>query len=184
MDVLEAIRTRRSFGLVKDDNIDENIIKQILEAGTWAPCHHRTEPWRFFVITGDGRKRLGEVLLNIAKKNGETDPVKLEKVERKPFRAPLIITVAVEPSDHPKAMNLEEYGAVFACIQNMLLAAHSLGLAGIWRTGKPTYDPLMKEFFGLSTNGDVLGFLYLGYPKRSLPEGTRKPVESVTQWIK
>lgn len=183
VDVLKAIKTRRSFGLVKDEKIDREIIEQILEAGTWAPCHYRTEPWRFFVLEGEGRKKLGEVLEQIAKNNGEEDEIKLEKTRAKPLRAPLIITVAVEPSDHPKALHLEEIGAVYAAIQNMLLAAHSLGLASIWRTGKPTYDPLMKQFFGLSEDGEVLGFLYFGYPKRDMPDGKRKSFEDVTKWI-
>ncbi|WP_449539111.1 nitroreductase family protein [Ferdinandcohnia sp. Marseille-Q9671] len=183
MDVHDAIRARRSFGLVKSDEVEESIIKQILEAGTWAPSHFRTEPWRFFVLQGEGRRRLGDVLLKIAKNSGETDEKKLEKVQSKPFRAPVIITVAVEPSENPKVIEIEEFGAVYACIQNMLLEAHSLGLAGFWRTGKPTYDPLMKEFFGLSEKGEVLGFLYFGYPSRTFPTGKRKPFETVTTWI-
>ncbi|MEH7381837.1 nitroreductase [Bacillus sp. JJ1533] len=183
MDVHEAIRTRRSFGLVKDVEVEKDKIERILEAGTWAPCHFRTEPWRFFVFQGEGRKRLSDVLLKIAKKNGETEAKKLEKIQEKPFRAPVIIAVAVEPSENPKAIKVEEYGATYACIQNMLLEAHSLGLAGFWRTGKPTYDQLMREFFGLSENGEVLGFLYFGFPSRSLPEGKRVPFETLTKWI-
>jgi nitroreductase len=184
VDVLEAIRTRRSFGLVKDEPVPDDTIEQILEAGTWAPSHYQTEPWRFFVMTGEGRKQLGDVLLKISRNNGEADSKKLEKIQEKPFRAPVIIAVAVEPSANPKAIDIEEYGAVFACIQNMLLAAHSLGLAAFWRTGKPTYDPLMKQFFGVSQKGEVLGFLYFGYPLRSQPEGKRKPFAPVTKWIK
>ncbi|WP_174733251.1 nitroreductase family protein [Mesobacillus harenae] len=184
MDVLTAIKTRRSFGLVKDELVPEEVIEQILEVGTWAPSHFQTEPWRFAVLTGDGRKKLGNVLYRIAIKNGENDQKKLEKILEKPFRAPVIITVAVEPSTNPKAIEIEEYGAVYACIQNMLLAAHSMGLASFWRTGKPMYDPLMKEFFGISEKGEVLGFLYIGYPKRELPDGKRKPFGPVTKWIK
>lgn len=111
------------------------------------------------------------MLLKIAKKNGETEEKKLEKIQAKPFRAPVIIAVAVEPSENPKTIKIEEYGATYACIQNMLLEAHSLGIAGFWRTGKPTYDPLMKEFFGLSENGEVLGFPLLWL---SITEFTRR----------
>jgi nitroreductase len=184
MDILEAIKTRRSFGLVKDESVPESVIEQILEAGTWAPSHFRTEPWRFFVLVEEGRKQLAEVFVKIAEKNGETNPAKLEKEIKKPYRAPVVIAVAAEPATDPKVVQLEEYGAVYACIQNMLLAAHGLGLAGYWRTGAPTYDPLMKEFFGLSEKGEVLGFLYIGYPKRALPEGKRNPFQNVTKWIR
>jgi nitroreductase len=188
MDVLEAIKTRRSVGFVSDEPVSKDLLEQILEAGTWAPSHHRTEPWRFFVLTGDGRKPLGETLAKIAEK-GMDDPStdsnkkKLEKTLEKPFRAPAIIVAAVEPSDNPKVIEEEEYGAVYASIQNMLLATHELGLGGFWRTGKPCYDPLMKELFGLSDKGEVLGFLYIGHPTRDVPAGKRKPVDDVTKWI-
>ncbi|WP_456270987.1 nitroreductase family protein [Bacillus sp. AK031] len=189
MDIIEAIKTRRSMGLVKDEPVPQDITEKILEAGHWAPSHFRTEPWRFFVLTGNGRKPLGRVLADIAKENmdepdNETNQKKLQKTLEKPFRAPLVITVAVEPTaDNPKVIEVEEYGAAFAAIQNMLLAAHGLGLSGYWRTGKPAYHPKMKELFGLSEKGEVLGFLYFGYPKRDAPPGKRKDLHDVVKWL-
>ncbi|MGM0845590.1 MAG: nitroreductase family protein [Bacillota bacterium] len=189
MDIFEAIKSRRSMGLVKEEPIPEKIINQLLEAGSWAPSHFRTEPWRFFVLTGEGRKPLGNVLAEIAKESmenhtTESNQKKLEKIQLKPFRAPLVITVAVEPAaDNPKVINIEEYGAVYAAIQNMLLAATGLGLGGFWRTGKPTYHKKMKKLFGLSEKGEVLGFLYFGYPKREAPQGIRKDLSHSVKWL-
>lgn len=188
MDVLTAIKNRRSNGLVSDEPVPKNLLEKVLEAGTWAPSHHRTEPWRYFVLTGNGRKPLGEVMAKIAAKNmddpeSEKNRKKLDAEAKKPFRAPAIITVAVEPSNNPKVILQEEYGAVYASIQNMLLAAHALGLGAYWRTGASAYDPMMKELFGLSEKGEVLGFLYIGYPKREIPAGKRKSVEEVAKWM-
>ena len=189
MDILEAIKSRRSMGLVSDEPVPDELTKQILEAGNWAPSHFRTEPWRFFVLTGDGRKPLGNVLAQIAEEtmedpDSEASRKKLEKTREKPFRAPLVITVAVEPTaDNPRVVDVEEYGAVFAAIQNMLLAAHGLGLAGYWRTGKPSYHSKMKKLFGLSEKGEVLGFLYFGYPKREAPPGKRKDLSGCVKWL-
>jgi nitroreductase len=189
MDVLEAIKTRRSNGFVSSDSVPKDLIEKILEAGTWAPSHFRTEPWRFFVLEGDSRMVLGEVLAEIAEKNmddpsSEANKKKREKILEKPLRAPLIIAVAVEPTvNSEKVILQEEYGAVYAAIQNMLLAAHAMGLGGYWRTGKPTYDPLMKQLFGLSDQGEVLGFLYFGYPKKEMPTGKRRSINEVTTWI-
>jgi nitroreductase len=188
LDIFEAIKTRRSMGLVKDEPVPNDVIAKILEAGNWAPSHHRTEPWRFYVLTGAGRKPLGEALVKIAKENmespeSEESKAKLEKTAGKPLRAPLIITVAVEPSDNPKVIEIEEYGAAYAAAQNMLLAAHALGLAGIWRTGKPCYHTSMNELFGLSDKGKVLGFLYFGYPKKEAPAGKRKDVSGCITWL-
>src|SRR4051794_16718033 len=103
MDVITAIKTRRSIGKVKPDSVSKEMIETILEAGTWAPCHHQTEPWRFFVLTGDARKSLGNIFAQIAKASmsepvSEEDQKKLEREQNKPLRAPVIITVAVEPS--------------------------------------------------------------------------------------
>ncbi|TLS38990.1 nitroreductase family protein [Pseudalkalibacillus caeni] len=188
MDVLEAIRTRRSIGVVKQDSVPKDLIEKILEAGNWAPSHYKTEPWKFFVLENSARNKLGDVLVEIAKESMD-DPTteenkrKLKKTAAKPLRAPVIIAVAVTPSQKKKVIELEEYAAVNAGIQNMLLVAHALGLGAIWRTGKPCYHSKMLELFRLSEEERVLGFIYIGYPDMKAPSGSRGPVEEKTVWI-
>lgn len=189
MDVFEAIYKRRSIGKVKPDPVEKEKIEKLLEAATWAPNHHYTEPWRFFVLTGEGRRPLGRTLAEIAKEDMTGDPLleenqeKLKRMEEKPFRAPVVIAVAVTPSDQPKVIEIEEVGAVNAAIQNMLLAAHALGLGAVWRTGKPTYHSKMKELFGLRERDEVLGFVYIGYPDIPEREGKRVSFREKTKWI-
>lgn len=188
VDVFDAIRNRRSVGKVKPDPIDKELIDKILEAATWAPNHHHTEPWNFFVLTGDGRRPLGRTLAEIAKENmddpsTEENQKKLKKEEEKPFRAPVVITVAVTPSDNTRVIEIEEIGAVNAAIQNMLLATHALGLGAIWRTGNPCYHPKIKKLFGLSMKSTVLGFIYIGYPDAPAKKCKRVPFEEKSVWI-
>jgi len=188
MDIFEAISQRRSIGKVKPDPVEKEKIEKLLEAATWAPNHHYTEPWKFFVLTGEGRRPLGRTLAEIAKENmddptTEENQEKLKKAEEKPFRAPVIITVAVTPSDNPKVIDIEETAAVSAAIQNMLLAAHALGLGAIWRTGKPAYHAKMKQLFGLREQDEVLGFIYIGYPDIPQREGKRVSFREKTKWI-
>jgi len=189
MNISEAIRTRRSIGKVTQEDIPVAQIEQILEAGTWAPNHRMTEPWRFFVLRGEGRKVLGEALADVALASF-ADPASpeaaaaAESARTKPMRAPVVITVAVTPKEHEKVIELEEYGAVFAAIQNMLLEAHGLGLGAIWRTGAPTYHSKMNEHFGLGSEDKVLGFIYLGAPVEGQQlQGKRKSFEELTVWI-
>jgi len=188
MELMEALRTRRSIGRVLDKEVPKELIEKIIEAATWAPNHFKTEPWRFFVLTGDGRKRLGETLARIAERDMD-DPTtdenqaKLERARNNPFRAPVVIVAAVEPSDDPRVILKEEYAAVNAGLQNMLLAAHSLGLGAVWRTGKPCYDQEMSQSFGLSDKGEVVGFIYIGYPDLEPPARNRKSIDEVTTWI-
>ena len=184
---INAIKTRRSIGKVKPDSVPKEMVETILEAGTWAPCHHQTEPWRFFVLTGDARKGLGNIFAQIAKGKmtepiTEEDQKRLDRECNKPLRAPVIITVAVEPSDNSKVFIQEEFAAVHAAVQNMLLAAHSLGLGAVWRTGGICYEPEVKQFFGLTGKSELVGFIYIGYPDMK-KEGRRKPFSEVTKWM-
>ena len=188
MELFETIKTRRSIGKVKNDPIPDEFIHKIIEAGTWAPCHHRTEPWKFFVLKEDGRNILSDTLVEILKSElddpeSEESRQRLDKISKNPFRAPVVIVTAVEPSKSEKVLIEEEYAAVHAATQNMLLAAHALGLGAVWRTGKQCYDKRMSEAFNLSEDGAVTGFIYLGYPDMIPGKAARKSVEEVTTWI-
>lgn len=181
--VLAAIRNRRSIGKMLTEVPDRSLIEQVIEAGTWAPNHHLTEPWRFFVLEGDARVRLGEAMGAIAAAR-ETDSGRASAVAAstatKPLRAPILVAIGVEPAE--TAPQIEEIAAVSAAAQNMLLAAEAVGLAAIWRSGWIAFTPEMRDFFGLSTNGSLLGFIYLGYPAMERPTRERSPIASVTKW--
>ena len=60
MEVLEAIRTRRSVKRLTDQSPSRRDIEEMLEAALWAPNHHFTEPWQFHVIAGDERAKMSE----------------------------------------------------------------------------------------------------------------------------
>lgn len=184
--ILEAIRNRRSIGKMTSDAPDRAQICQILEAGTWAPNHHLTEPWRFFVLEGDARAELGRAMGDVAAKR-ETDPVRQEamatKAAAKPMRAPCVIAIAVEPAADETVPEIEEIAAGCAGAQNMLLAAHALGLAAIWRSGWITFEPEIRDHFSLSSRARMLGFIYLGYPAMAAPERQRRSIDDVTTWL-
>lgn len=189
MNVIEAIRTRRSIGKVTQEPIAKETIEQILEAGTWAPNHRLTEPWQFFVMSGEGRAKLGRALANIAvHQAGEgADATVIETktadAHAKSRRAPVVIGIAVAPVERRDVIELEEYGAVFAAIQNMALTVHALGLGAVWRTGEPCFHPLMNEAFGLRPQDKMLGFLYIGVPDMTPAQGKRSPAAGKTTWI-
>jgi nitroreductase len=183
--VLEAIRSRRSIGKMTQDVPPADVVRQVLEAGTWAPNHHLTEPWRFVVLQGEARAELGAVMGDLAAAE-EGDPEKREKATAsaagKPMRSPVVIAVAVEPSPEPNVPEIEELSAGSAAAQNMLLAADALGLAAIWRSGWMAFTPEVRNHLGLSERARVLGFIYLGYPAMERPVRTRKDVDDVTTW--
>lgn len=189
MDIIEAIRTRRSIGKVTQEPVAKETIEQILDAAVWAPNHRLTEPWRFFVLSGEGRGKLGEALAAIATAQAGADldaealQAKAEDAKKKALRAPVVIAVAVVPAERKDVIELEEYGAVNAAIQNMLLTIHALGLGAVWRSGEPCYHRLMNEAFGLRPQDKMLGFIYLGVPDMAPPQAKRSSAASKTTWI-
>ncbi|MEM1994704.1 MAG: nitroreductase [Nitrososphaerales archaeon] len=188
LDVLEAIKTRRSISKFKLDEPPKELIEKILDAGTWAPTHHLTEPWKFFVLTGKAREKLGEAMAQalaeeLTDLDSQESKVKLDSERQRPLRAPVIIAVAASPKQDPNVVELEEIVATASAMQNMLLAAHALGLGAILRTGKAAYRKKVKEFFGLSDKEYLLGFIYLGYPDVQPQKATRTPFSSKTVWL-
>jgi nitroreductase len=164
-------------------------IEQIIRAAGWAPNHYRTQPWRFVVVSGAARERLGDVMArSLARRLGdaESDEARqlIERERRKPLRAPVLIAVAAVPSDTPKAIEIEEIAATAAAVQNMLLAAQALGLGAMWRTGEPAYDPAVKQFLGLPEHAHILSFVYVGYPDMPpLPERERGDALAHATWL-
>lgn len=184
--ILDAIHNRRSIGKVTSDVPPRELIEQMIEAAITAPNHHHTEPWRYFVLTGDARLGLGDALVK-ARLEGEKNPdsipqAVLDKTREKPLRAPVVIGVAVKPDPAEKVWQVEEICATAAAVQNMLIAGDALGLATMWRTGDPCYSEPVKRFFGLSEDDTLIGMVYVGYPAAEPADRVRKPVEEVTEW--
>ncbi|NBT95474.1 MAG: hypothetical protein EBT47_10850 [Chloroflexi bacterium] len=87
------------------------------------------------------------------------------RTERAKFlRAPVIVVVAVEPSTEPNVTLDEEIASGAAGVQNLLLAAHALGLAAVWRTGDSVRDEVVPTEFGFAKSSVIIGYVYLGYP--------------------
>jgi nitroreductase len=184
METLEAIYSRQSIGQVKPDPVSRELIEKVLSAAVQAPNHYKVRPWRFVVLTGAARERLGEAMAQSTKANKpEASAEGLQKDREKPLRAPVVIAVGLDKPGITKAKEIENVCAVAAAVQNMLLAAHALGLAAIWRTGPSATDPRIKQFFGWEADQHLIGFVYLGYPQREATPPTRPSFEDRTVWL-
>ncbi len=166
MNVLDAIHSRRTVPPVKmgPPGPDDAALRRILEAGAAAPDHGMLRPWRFLVVRGAGRERLGAVFADFVRRTApNASAEEVDKQRAAPARAPVIVVVAVRlQPNHPKIPEVEQVAAVAAATQNMLLAAHALGFAAKWATGRQAYDAVVKEELGLGGDDRILGFLYLG----------------------
>ncbi len=184
MEALEAIHTRQSIGQMKPDPVPRELIEKILSAAVQAPNHYKVRPWRFAVITGAGREKLGEAMAQSTKASRpDATEDDLRKDRARPLRAPVVIAVAADKPGLTKAKEIENVCATAAAVQNMLLAAHALGLAAMWRTGPSASDPAIKQFFGWEPDQPLIGFVYIGYPQHETPPALRPSFEDRTLWL-
>jgi nitroreductase len=186
-ELMDLIRTRRSIGKMTDQMPPKSAIEQILDAATWAPNHHVTEPWRFAVVAGEARKELGAVMaqskIDRRLAEGKFSPEgEFEALQRKALRSPVIIAVAAEPGERTGHAEEEDKLATAAAIQNMLLAAHALGLAAMWRTGDAAFDPAVRAHLGFSDRASIIGFVYLGYPAVEGARSRHTSASEFTTW--
>ena len=86
----------------------------------------------------------------------------LQKYKDAPFRAPMIIILVTKHQEHPKVPLIEQKLSTAASAQNILLALESYGYAGIWRTGKFSFNNKLLKYLNLDDNNTILGYLYVG----------------------
>ena len=184
MDAIKAILTRHSIANIKPDPVPRQVIEKLLHAAVQAPNHYKVRPWRFIVITGKSREKLGEVMAqSIKEKTPDLSELALDKERAKPLRSPALIAVGVDKPGDPRVLEIENICATAAAVENLLLAAHAEGLGAKWRTGPAARDPKVKDFLGLEPDQQLIGFIYLGYPELSPPTDERPGYEDRTVWM-
>jgi len=163
MDALTALHTRNSAPSLVAPGPDAAAREAIFTAALRAPDHARMRPWRFLVVEGEARQRLGNGLVEVAR---DANPALTEQEETKlrnaPLRAPLLVIVVAQLQENPKVPEIEQLLSAGCAAQNILLASHALGFGAIWRTGPVTYLPGLNSALGLAAEEQVIAFIYLG----------------------
>lgn len=164
METLEAIHTRRSIRRYLDTRIPDDLVQQLLAAAMQAPSARNQQPWHFVLI--EDRALLARIPPLIPNAAMAAD-------------APLAILVSGD-LDLEKS---EGYWVVdcSAAVQNLLLAAHALGLGAVWcgvYPRQPRMDGL-RELVGLPANVVAHSLVVLGYPAEEVPTEKRYRAERV-----
>ena len=184
MDVFDAIHNRHSQGKVKQDSVSRALIEKLLSAAVQAPNHYKVRPWRFVVLTGTARNKLGDVFAaSQLDRKPDLPQEALDKFRGLPLRAPVVIAVGVDKPSEEKVLEIENIAAVAAACQNLLLAAQAEGLAVKWRTGEWARDPKIKEYLGFSADQHLIAYLYIGYPEFVAEYEPRPSFEDRTVWM-
>ena len=184
MDVFDAIYNRHSQKKVKQNPVPRELIEKILSAAVQAPNHYKVRPWRFVVLTGNAREKLGDVMsASLQGRQPDFPQEAFDKARATPLQAPVVIAVGADKPTEAKVLEIENICAVATACQNILLAAYALGLGAKWRTGEWARDEKVKEYLGFSPNQHLIAFLYIGYPEFIADYEPRPSFEDRTTWM-
>jgi nitroreductase len=158
--VIEAIKTRRSIRQFTKEPISDDLLKQILESGLWAPSGKNNQPWNFAVI------RDSQLKGTLASLTHYSSTLK---------DAPVCIAVFL---DHSRVYDrTKDVQAIGASIQNMLLTIHSMGLGGVWLGEILKNKEKVGELLGADKDLELMAVIALGHPnEKSLPS-KRDPLD-------
>ena len=187
MSVLDVIRTRRSISHFKDEAVPAEVITELLEAVVWTPNHHLTEPWAFYVLGPESKRRFAEIRRD-ARRDALPDPhapeaqAALQKVYDNTLAAPVIIVVTADGHPDPEWKEENEW-ATFGAAYAFMLAAWGKGIGTYFRTGRGVLgSPELRALLGLSSDRRIIGVVYAGYPE-TVPQKKRTPAADKTVWL-
>ena len=165
MNTLECIKKRKSRRLFLAKEVPEELIKKIINAGANAPSSEDCQPWHFVVAKDNAKKEfLGEL-----KGEGNKNHI---------LTAAVCIIVCVDTEKSPTRWIEDGVAAA----ENMLLAAHELGLGSVYVTGfkkeKPEIENQIREKFGIPGNIVPIAILPVGYPDPSEEMHAKKVVDA------
>jgi len=162
MDLLEGIYRRRSVRQYTDQPVDRSLLLEIIEAGTWAPSGLNNQPWRFVIIQ---------------------DPVWRHNLARFTQYNRIIETapacIAVFMDRNAMYNDIKDYQAMGACLQNMLLAAHALGLGAVWLGEILKSGSEVRALLELPENIELMAVLAVGHPDVQTQCSNRKGLAEV-----
>jgi coenzyme F420-0:L-glutamate ligase / coenzyme F420-1:gamma-L-glutamate ligase len=196
--LLPLLQSRRSIRSYQPDPVPTTLIEQMLAAATWAPSAHNRQPWRFAVVTQATTKhKLAAAMGNKLRADLAADglsPVLIEKDTTRSYQritsAPLLILLCLSMADmdsYPDEQRqqnewLMAVQSTALAGQNLLLAAHDLGLGACWMCA-PLFSPdIVSQVLNLPADWQPQALITVGYPAETRQK-TRKPLDSCVLFV-
>ena len=172
----EVLRGRRTINLFLQSAVPGKLVRDAIEAATWAPNHHVTEPWHFYLM---GKQAIAACLdlvreLTTAKKGAKAGDFKAKSWSEKPGW--LVVTCR---NSEDALMQTEDLAACAAAVQNLMLYLWKAGVGSKWTTGDITRHARFRKIVGIDAEKEsVVGLIWYGYPKLT-PSQQRADVADV-----
>lgn len=172
----EVLRGRRSINLYLQTAVPDELVDDAIEAATWAPNHHVTEPWRFYRFGNATKQRCLDLCYDIVlqKKDEKAADFKRESWSEKPGW--LVVTCRRSKDE---LLQREDYAACCAAIQTLMLYLCKAGVGSKWTTGDITRHSRFLEIVGIDRDeAFVVGLVWYGYAKLT-PSQSRKELSEI-----
>lgn len=172
MDVLEAIKDRRSIHTFKQIEVSDDILREIFTYGSYAPTHYMKEPWNIKLYQEQGKENFVNEIMNsyqrigMLQTNDDAKTVKMiESMKQFLLAIPHHALIYFQVEEDPVRYE-EEYAAVCAFIQNAQLAAWKFGVGMLWTITPYMHDPLFAQSLGIDGEKmKVAAVMQIGYPE-------------------
>jgi nitroreductase len=171
------LQQRRSVAahLLGDPGPGPAEIDALLTMASRVPDHGRLVPWRFIVIEGEARHRIGETIAAAFQADQPgADAQKLALERNRLARAPLVVAVVSRAQPHVKIPDWEQVLSAGAVCMNLLNAAAAMGFGASWITEWYAFDRRVLDILGLSAEERIAGFVHIGTP-REKPSDRPRP---------
>jgi nitroreductase len=170
---LELLRTRRSVAphLLGEPGPTAEQLDLLLTIAARVPDHGRLTPWRFIVLEGEARHRIGEVIAAAYRADEPAaDGARVAAERERLARAPLVVAVVSRARPHVKIPEWEQTLSAGAVCMNLVIAANAMGFGTSWLTEWYGFDRRVLDALGLDPDENLAGFVHIGRP-------TAPPVE-------
>jgi nitroreductase len=159
---------------------DERTIESLLTIAARVPDHGRLVPWRFILLQGEARERIGRVIgAAFRSDQPEAGPDKVSFEEGRLARAPLVVAVVSRARPHVKIPEWEQVLSAGAVCATLLHAATAFGYGASWLTEWYAYDRRVLDALGLEPDERIAGFVHIGTPMEAPLERARPTLAEI-----
>jgi F420 biosynthesis protein FbiB-like protein len=197
--LLAQLSGRRSVRRFGPGPVSGDDVRRLLDAARWAPSPTNRQPWRFSVVRDAAIKQHMCVAVESTAKSAAAAvggmleegmasyvayltafteaPVVVVVLMRRPSRVAARLGAGL--SDNERAALGGDLPAVGAAIQNLLLAAHALGLGACWMSGPVLAAAALREALGTPPTLDLVALIPVGRPAESPAGPPRRTIEQL-----
>jgi nitroreductase len=194
-ETLRSIRDRHSVRHFTEQDVSDEDLATVLDAANRAPSAHNQQSWRFIILRHGKKHDLAELVSRRAADFPRPSSILLRMASRSILSAPVVIAVAntgelirrgddlfqVDQESARDFFRTMEIQSSAAAVENLLLAATSLGLGSVWLGILFLIKDEVLRFLG-EPGGEFMAVVPVGYAARPTEGPKKRPLEAIVKW--